>query len=105
MKYMKKIILMIFIVNLSACTVFIGSPVERVVRFDDSELCSELADKTFKYHAAWSWAISDEIKKRELDKTDRCKAVYTSRITRIMRKLNAVPVSFEDALNIKLQNE
>lgn len=102
MKYMRKIMLSVFIINLSACTVFIGSPVERVARFDDSELCSELADKTFKYHAEWSWAISDEIKKRELDTSERCKAVYTRRVTRITRKLNAVPVSFEGALKGKL---
>lgn len=45
---------------------FLGQPSERVGDFTDVELCTELADKTFKYHSGWQWAISDEIKKENL---------------------------------------
>ena len=99
MKFLKVLSLALAIVNLSACTFFLGSPSVRAAKFDDWELCHELADKTFKYHAAWAWAISEEIKKRELDKSERCKTIYKNRMNRFMRKVNSKPVSFEDALN------
>lgn len=47
---MKKLILGLCLFSASGCTVFLGQPSERVGKFDDRELCSELADKTYKYH-------------------------------------------------------
>ncbi|MCJ8268157.1 MAG: hypothetical protein MJK04_02030 [Psychrosphaera sp.] len=104
MKYLKKIVLIAVLINVTGCTVFLGEPDQRVTGFNNVELCTELADKTFKYHAAWSWAISDEVKKRGFDKGDkgdRCKSIYETRMQRIMRKVHAQPVSFEDALTSK----
>ncbi|MEC4728434.1 hypothetical protein HWQ46_23175, partial [Shewanella sp. D64] len=54
---MKKLILGLCLFSASGCTVFLGQPSEHVGKFDDWELCSELADKTYKYHPSWSWAI------------------------------------------------
>ncbi|QQX79332.1 hypothetical protein JK628_17580 [Shewanella sp. KX20019] len=95
---MKIIAIAPLLISLSACTVFLGSPDERVGKFKDFELCTELADKTFKYHSEWAWAITDEIKKRELDKSAECKTAYTNRIDRITRKLKTKPLNFEEAL-------
>ncbi|NMH63649.1 hypothetical protein [Shewanella salipaludis] len=101
---MKKYKLMLgsaLLMGLSACTVFLGEPEERVAKFSDLELCTELADKTYKYHAEWQWAISDEIKKRALDSSDRCMSSYDTRMTRLMRKIKASPISFSEALDNK----
>ncbi|MCP4323227.1 MAG: hypothetical protein GY787_15555 [Alteromonadales bacterium] len=89
----------ILLLNLSACSVFLGKPSERVTGFDDFKLCTKLADYTFKYNAEWSWALTDEIKKRKLDRSERCNSTYTNRTNRIMRKTKAIPVSFSDAVN------
>ncbi|CED60545.1 Putative uncharacterized protein [Moritella viscosa] len=96
-----KLLLCSSVMGLSACTVFLGEPDERVGGFSDIELCTELANKTFKYHAGWQWAIADEIKKRSLDTSERCIASYDSRNVRLMRKIKATPVSFSEALNLK----
>lgn len=98
MKYLA-IVIIPLLVSLSACTVFLGSPNERVTDFSDFELCTQLADKTFKYHPEWAWAITDEVKKRELGSSAECKTVYSNRIKRITRNLKIIPLSFEEALN------
>ena len=100
----KVILLAGLITTLSGCTVFLGEPEARVVKFSDSELCSELADKTYKYHPEWSWAISSEIKQRSLDSSQRCSGIYNSRMSRLMRKVRAEPISFDNALNDKFNN-
>lgn len=88
-------------VSLSACTVFLGQPSERVTKFTDVELCTQLADKTFKYHAGWQWALADEIKKRNLDTSKRCEDIYDNRNVRLIRNIKAEPISFSKALNIE----
>lgn len=35
----------------TGCSVFLSQPSERVSKFNDSELCSELADKTYNQQA------------------------------------------------------
>ncbi len=95
----RKFVCVALLLNLSACSIFLGKPSERVTTFDDFELCSKLADYTFKYNAEWAWALSDEIKKRELDRSERCNSTYTNRTHRIMRKTKAMPVGFNDAIN------
>ncbi|ACJ27873.1 hypothetical protein swp_1073 [Shewanella piezotolerans WP3] len=95
---MKIIAILPLLLGLSACTVFLGDPDERVAKFKDFELCTELADKTFKYHPEWAWAITDEIKKRELDSSAECQTVYSNRIDRLTRKLKTKPLNFEEAL-------
>jgi len=87
--------------SLSGCTLFLGEPNERVGKFSDVELCTELANKTFKYHASWQWAISDEIRKRDLDSSQRCISTYDERMSRLMRKIKATPLPFADAMNFK----
>jgi len=99
MKKYKLVSNFFLIATLSGCTVFLGQPSERVGGFEDVELCTELADKTFKYHASWQWAISDEIKKRELDSSARCESIYDARVSRLMRKLTATPLPFNEAIN------
>jgi hypothetical protein len=99
MKKFKLVLNFCLIAALSGCTVFLGQPSERVGDFGDVELCTELADKTFKYHASWQWAISDEIKTRELDSSARCESIYNSRMSRLMRKLKATPVPFDEAIH------
>ncbi|MDB2386535.1 hypothetical protein N9W21_04240 [Shewanella sp.] len=101
MKNYKSLLCAGLAINLSACTVFLGQPSERVGDFTDVELCTELADKTFKYHSGWQWAISDEIKKRKLDSSQRCEATYNARNSRLMRKIKATPITFSNALNYK----
>lgn len=96
-----KTIVSISLISLSGCTAFLGEPSTRVSQFSDVELCTELADKTFKYHAEWSWAISDEIKKRNLVKSERCSAVYNARVARLTAKIQATPISFSEALSRK----
>ena len=88
--------------GISACTVFLGEPNERVGKFNEFDLCTELANKTFKYHAAWQWAISDEIKTRNLESPERCMSIYDNRMSRLMRKFKATPTSFSEALNYKV---
>ncbi|GAB2900739.1 hypothetical protein GCM10027180_33470 [Microbulbifer echini] len=83
----------------SGCTLFLGEPDRRVERFSDWELCTELADKTFKYHSEWHWAIANEIKGRDLESSDRCKSTYSARMNRFMAKSKTKPMSFDDALN------
>lgn len=97
----KKIFIAFSLIGLSACSIFLGEPSERVVKFDDFELCTKLADKTFNYNAEWAWAISDEIKKRQLDKVERCQDAYTNRMKAIMTNIKATPVNFTDAINNK----
>ncbi|MCG9711971.1 hypothetical protein L1D29_03970 [Shewanella insulae] len=98
MKSERVLVVLCFSLGLSACTVFLGQPSERVTKFGDAELCTELANKTFKYHADWQWAISDEIKQRGLDKSERCISTYDSRMSRLMRKIKATPIQFSEAL-------
>ncbi|WP_261858131.1 hypothetical protein [Photobacterium sanguinicancri] len=100
----KVLLLTGLITTLSGCTVFLGEPEARVIKFSDSELCSELADKTYKFHPEWSWAISSEIKQRGLDSSKRCSGTYNSRMSRLMRKVRAEPISFTDALNDDFNN-
>ncbi len=95
---LKKVLLCSSLLSLSACTVFLGSPEKRVKKFNNSELCTQLANKTFKFHAEWSWAISDEIKLRKLDSSERCKAAYNVRMDRFVAKRKVIPLSFEQAL-------
>ncbi len=94
----KNILIMLPLLSLSACTVFLGAPEDRVKKFNNSELCTQLAKKTYKFHAAWSWAISDEIRHRELDKSERCKAAYDLSMNRFVAKRKVIPLSFEQAL-------
>jgi hypothetical protein len=95
----RAIIILILTLNLLACTVFLGTPKERTLRFSDVELCTLLADKTFKFHSEWLWAISDEIKKRELDQSIQCEDTYKRRMGRFMQKIKAKPLTFKEALN------
>ncbi|MGD8174193.1 hypothetical protein ACQEXU_21330 [Vibrio sp. TRT 21S02] len=83
---------------LSGCSIILGEPSERVSGFTDFELCTELADNTFKYRPEWVWALSDEIKKRELDSSEWCENTYKSRMERHLRKIKATPIPFADAL-------
>lgn len=83
----------------TGCTVFLGEPDTRVKRFGDWELCTKLADKTFKYHSQWHWAIANEIKARDLGASQRCKSTYTARMNRFTARSVIKSVSFEDALN------
>lgn len=100
MKYCKLMALAFFVGNLSACTVFLGEPAERVSDFTDVDLCIQLADKTFKFHPQWHWAITDEIKKRKLDESKRCETTYNNRTERLLRKLKVKPISFKEALEL-----
>lgn len=101
MKILNVALLSTFLLSTSACSVFLGQPNERVADYDDVKLCILLADKTFKYHAEWHWAISDEILKRNLDKSKKCESTYNNRTERLMRKLKATPVSFSESLKLK----
>jgi hypothetical protein len=101
MKKYKVTLSFCLIAGLSGCTVFLGEPSERVGKFSDVELCAELANKTFKYHASWQWAISDEIKRRDLNSSERCISTYDVRMSRLMRKIKATPLSFSEAINYK----
>ena len=94
-----KICIILSVLFASGCTVFLGEPSKRVQRFSDWKLCTELADKTFKYHSEWHWAITAEIKKRHLNESQKCKATFTSRMNRFVVKRKIKPVSFEDALS------
>lgn len=83
---------------LSSCTVFLGEPPERVQKFSEWELCTELANKTFKYHPEWHWAITEEIKIRKLDTSNMCLSAYDSRMNRFALKRKIKHISFQDAL-------
>lgn len=85
--------------GLSACTVFLGEANERAARFDDWELCSKLAKHTLKSKTEWTWALADEIKKRGLDQSPKCRSAYDS--TMKSSRLNVVPPTFEEALAIQ----
>jgi hypothetical protein len=82
--------------GLSACTVFLGETGERAAKFDDWELCSKLAKHTLKSKAEWTWALADEIKKRGLDQSPKCRSAYDSTMKSL--RLNVVPPTFEEAL-------
>ncbi|WP_394400605.1 hypothetical protein [Roseateles sp. LKC17W] len=82
--------------GLSACTVFLGETDERAAKFDDWELCSKLAKHTLKSKTEWTWALADEIKKRKLDQSPKCRSAYDSAVKSM--RLNVVPPTFEEAL-------
>ena len=94
----KKLALILTPLLISSCTVFLGAPKERVDKFEDWELCTELANKTFKYHSQWHWAITNEIKSRELNNSAMCRSAYDARMGRFSAKRKIVPISFQDAL-------
>ncbi len=95
---LKKTVLILVPFFLSSCTVFLGEPKERVNKFNDWELCTELANKTFKYHPQWHWAITSEIKSRQLNNADICRSAYDARMGRFSAKRRIIAIPFQDAL-------
>jgi len=94
----KKIVIMLSVLSVSSCTVFLGEPSERVGKLSDWELCTELANKTFKYHAQWHWAITNDIKSRELNTSEMCRSAYDARMNRFLSKRKIIHIPFKDAL-------
>jgi hypothetical protein len=84
----------------TSCSIFKGSPDDRVKEFDDWRLCTELADFTFRYHSEWIWHVGKEINERGLNNDEKCRTVYTNRMTDLLKRnrISAQPLPFDEAL-------